>query len=434
LSFIRFIQEYVSFIRGFSRNAVLFLWCSSLSSLSYGISSVVLNVYFIHVGLSEGLLGALIFYSSIAGMLFSLPGGRASDRFGRRPVLLVSGLVYAAASVVQVAFPFAGVLVGTTLVAGASSAAAMVTGGPILVEASTASDRAHLFGLWSALGLVATVVGNALGGLLPTLFGTFSGGADTAFALRSTLYVGAALSALSVVPLLGLKESGPLPAAAASAAPLGWLGLPDRRLVARILLPQFLVGLGAGFFVPLQNVFMSRRLGATVAEIGLVAWTSSAATALGSLGSPALARRWGKVRAITFTQLASLPFLAVMGLSGDFWVYGAASLVRCALMNLATPLINTFNLEIVGPGERATVSSLIQTVWNLGWALSGYAAGWIMQHVSYRLPYAFTLVLYTVSITSFYGYFRHYDHCNPPVEHGEAVSPEPRRKGPLPGE
>lgn len=418
------IQEYVAFIRGFSRNAKLFLWSSALQSLAFGVMSVVTNLYFIRVGLNEGLLGALALVAAWAGMVFALPSGRAIDRFGRRDALLASGAIGVAGAWAQAAFPFPGVLVPATLVSGAAWTVSMIAGGPILVETSTQGDRTHLFGFQFALIMVATVVGSNLGGLLPKVFGALAGlGADSAPALRATFYTGAALLALSLVPLLPMGEAKRAPA---PARPPGstWLNLnlSNARLVRRLLVPQALVGLGAGLVMPLQNVFMNRHLGATAAEIGLIFSISSALTAVGALLAPLLARRWGKVRAVTASQLISLPFLATMGLAPRLWVYGVASLIRSSLMNLANPLITNFCLEVAETHERATVNSLINMVWNLGWGISGYAGGWMMQRISYTLPYAFTFVLYAASITIFYLYFRDYD---PPLRRSSEVSGPP---------
>ena len=80
--------------------------------------------------------------------------------------------------------------------------------------------------------------------------------------------------------------------------------------------------------MPLQNVFMAKHLRATPGEIGLIFSLSSALTGLGQLTAPFLAKRWGKVRAVTVSQLLSLPFLAAMGFVPSLGVYAVASLVR----------------------------------------------------------------------------------------------------------
>ncbi len=425
-----YVAEYLAFIRGFSRNAKLFIWFSALSSLAAGLTYVVLNLYFLRVGLQEGFLGGLVFYSSIAGVIFALPAGRASDHFGRRDALVVSGLVMVGGSLVQVLFPVPAMLVPATFITGAAWVVSMVTGGPLLVESSGREERAHLFGFQFALSMGIQVIGSNLGGLLPKFFAALSGASPgDAGPLRATLLVGVAILALSLLPLF-LMERRHAGQADRPAEPTAVfkLNLTNPGLVWRLILPQTIVSFGAGFVMPLQNVFMDRHLGASAAQIGLIAGVGAILTGIGSLVAPIAARRWGKVRAVTVSQGASLPFLALMGLVPNLGVYGGASLVRVALMNLANPLISNFSLEVVDARERATVNSLLNMCWSLGWAVSGWAGGWIMQNVSYTLPYAFTFTLYSIGIAAFYLFFRTYD---PPLASLRSPEPEPddRRKG-----
>jgi len=423
---LAYILEYATFVKGFSRTAKFYLLSSGLTALAQGVAGVVMNLYLVRMGLGESFLGALASYSSLAGAIFALPAGRASDRYGRRLALLASGVVGVAATLAQVIRPIPEVLIPATFIAGAAFTVTMVTGGPLLVEASGDRERTHLFGFQSALVLGLMVVGSSVGGYLPKVFGAlYAVDAGSVVSLRATLYAGLALYLLSLIPLLSMREgpraaeatsTGEPPgvgAGAMSIAPRGrtpsWLRLSDPELVRKLLLPQALVSLGAGLIVPLQNVFMDRYLRASPVQIGIVFGLTAAVTGIGSLAAPLMARRLGKIRAVTACQLASLPFMAMMGLSPRFWVYSAASLVRSSLMNLASPLITSFCLEVVSSRERATVSSLINMFWSLGWAISAWAGGWLMQHVSYTLPYGLALVFYAPSILLFYHYFKGYE-------------------------
>lgn len=413
---LSYIFEYIAHVRGFSRNAKLFIWSSTLSALASGVVFVIMNLYLVRVGLQENFLGMLVFYSSIAGVVFALPAGQASDRFGRRGPLMVSGGVAAAGILAQVMFPSPTMLVVATLLTGAAFTVGMVAGGPLMVESSDAHERTHLFGFQAALSMGISVIGSNLGGLLPKLFGALLGtGADTVPALKATLLVGVALFVLAVLPLVPMREERRSIASVRTAGS-SWLRLTNRAIVARLVVPQAIIGLGAGFIMPLQNVFLNRYLGASTAQIGLIFAVSSAVTGTATLASPLLANRWGKVRSIAASQLASLPFLAVMGLVPHLWAYAVASWIRTSLMNLVNPIISNFSLEVVQQQERATVNSLINMTWNLGWAVSGWAGGWIMQNVSYTLPYGCTFVLYVVGILTFYHFFKAYD---PPLPVGE---------------
>lgn len=394
-----------------------------------------LNLFFLRAGLSESFLGACVFCSAIAGVVFALPAGRTADHFGRRNTLLVSEALVTLGTLVQIAFPVKVVLVPATFMTGMAQTVMTIMAGPIMVEASSEEERTHLFGFQAALSTGFSMLGSYLGGVLPLVFGALAGtlgqapapaaaaaagaGAGAAAAttvsaaagpLRATLVFGAALNGLALLAILPLRDEKRAATPAASAGEtVPWLRFSNPGLVLRLILAQVLVGLGAGFIMPLQNVFMEKHLGATPGQIGLVFSLSSLLTGLGQLAAPFLAKRWGKVRAVTASQLLSLPFLAAMGLVPNLGVYAAASLVRTALMNMVTPVISSFSLEAVNSRERAPLNSLVNMFWNIGWAVCGWAGGLVMQKVSYTLPYAFTMVLYTASVSVFYFSFRSYD-------------------------
>jgi len=59
--------------------------------------SPVLPLYAVHLGASPMEVGIVAAVSTLAGILFSIPAGVFSDRWGRRTMLLVSGLIFASA-------------------------------------------------------------------------------------------------------------------------------------------------------------------------------------------------------------------------------------------------------------------------------------------------------------------------------------------------
>lgn len=59
--------------------------------------SPVLPLYAVHLGASPMEVGVVAAVSTLAGILFSIPAGVLSDRWGRKTMLLVSGLIFASA-------------------------------------------------------------------------------------------------------------------------------------------------------------------------------------------------------------------------------------------------------------------------------------------------------------------------------------------------
>ncbi|HEX4296632.1 MAG TPA: Tet(A)/Tet(B)/Tet(C) family tetracycline efflux MFS transporter [Devosia sp.] len=121
--------------------------------------------------------------------------GMLSDRFGRRPVLIVS-LAGAAIDYLIMAFtPTLWVLVAGRVIAGITSAN-MSVAGAYIADISEEKDRAQRFSWMSAAFGVGFIVGPVLGGLLSVYF------------LRAPFLVAAGLNALNLVlALTVLKES-----------------------------------------------------------------------------------------------------------------------------------------------------------------------------------------------------------------------------------
>ena len=114
------------------------------------------------VGFYSGLIESLF---SLTQMLVMIAWGRAADRFGRKPVLVVS---LAGVSVATAAFGFAQTIWQMILVRCVAGvfAGTIVTIRTMLAEHSTAKTQARVFAWFSVGGNVGILVGPLLGGAL----------------------------------------------------------------------------------------------------------------------------------------------------------------------------------------------------------------------------------------------------------------------------
>jgi len=74
-------------------------------------------------------------------------------------------------------------------------------------------------------------------------------------------------------------------------------------------------------------------------------------------------------------------------------------------MNMANPIMSSFNMEIVSEGQRATVNSLIWMSCYTFVGLSNYAGGLMMAHGYYTLPFLLTCGIYGVAAVLYYVFF-----------------------------
>ncbi|MCX7869121.1 MAG: MFS transporter [Terrimicrobiaceae bacterium] len=138
--------------------------------LGFGIVIPVLPLYAEHFGASPFEIGALVGIFSLMQFFFAPAWGAISDRFGRRPVLLI-GLLASATGYLVMAFgaSVAALFLGRVVsgVAGATIGAAQA----YLADISPPGGRARAMGLIGAAFGLGFVFGPALGGLAGGLLG-----------------------------------------------------------------------------------------------------------------------------------------------------------------------------------------------------------------------------------------------------------------------
>ena len=130
--------------------------------------------------------GALMFAYAFMSFLFAPVIGNFSDRFGRRPVLLLSLATLAVDYLIMGFAPTLAWLFLGRLLAGAS-AATFATANAYIADVTTPEERAGKYGLIGAAWGIGFVLGPALGGLLGEL-GT-----------RVPFFVAAAMAAVNVL-------------------------------------------------------------------------------------------------------------------------------------------------------------------------------------------------------------------------------------------
>ena len=108
----------------------------------------------------------------------------------------------------------------------------------------------------------------------------------------------------------------------------------------------------------------------------------------------------------TVLQLVSLPFLVTLGFETTLAVSVAAFWMRSAFMQMSSPLLTSFAMEIIPPALRARAQAIDNMGWYLGWAISSAISGWIMARFGFAWPYYLTALCYGVATVTFWWNFR----------------------------
>jgi MFS family permease len=126
---------------------------------------------------------------------------------------------------------------------------------------------------------------------------------------------------------------------------------------------------------------------------------------IGLILAPAFADRFGKMKVIFVTQALSIPFLIMLGFAPGFGLSALAYYVRLTLMNMSSPIYQTFVMEQVDTESRAMVASLNSMVFSFGRAFSPTISGWMQVQYGFGPPFIGTISLYIVAIGMYYFFF-----------------------------
>ena len=399
------IGEYGAHVSAFKTNARWYLLNVIITGAVMGVFRLLFNFFVLSLGFDEAMLGNLVTTSSLVALLAALPMGYLSDMIGRKASLVLSGALLSASILAMAVWPTALMFYAMNVVSGIAQSLAGVTMSPFLMENSDEHERTYLFSFGQGLQMTMASVGNWIGGYLPTWMGQARNvTATSSIAYGDSVLIIGIGAALAVLPLVFLKSPRMEHSQRAIFAPFQYAA-KNPLLLTKLILPMLLTSLGAGLIMPFMNVFFRVVHHQPDTVIGaLFAW-GSLAMGIGLLLAPPLADRTGKIQLVVITQGLSIPFLILLGFSPILWVGAATYYIRLALMNMSSPVYQTFVMEHVEPSSRATVASLTSMAWNFGWAFSPTVSGLLQVRYGFGPPFIGTIILYTISVVMYWTFF-----------------------------
>ncbi len=396
----RFLLDYADQLRRFSPNARLFLLSVFGVGLASSIFSLFLNIYLLHLGYKQDFIGLMAAIPPLVTASMSVPAGLLSDAIGHRRALIVGVALSALGAFGIVLFTSPEPLVLSIGILGLGGALLQVVSAPFMIEESQEPERPHLFSVQFALQTLSGFFGSFVGGALPPLFARGLA-AQGSTVYQMTLAVSAGLIGLSIFPLLGMRSAP----RENSRAELRWSLKTPLPLVFKLILPNMILGLGAGLFIPFMNVFFKLQFHISDALLGTLFALSAAGMGVASLAGPPLAQRLGKVRMIVFTQALSIPFLIAMAFVPILWVSALAFVMRYALMPMSAPIYALFVMEQVAPEDRATINGWSTMAWNLLFAGSAWLSGQLQVSLGFGAIFFIVCAVYSIGIVMQYWLF-----------------------------
>jgi multidrug resistance protein len=366
-----------------------------------GLAMIIplLPFYATELGASASIVGVLIAAFSIAQLASAPLWGRFSDRYGRRPGLLVGLLVSAVAYVIFAYASTLWLLLLSRVVQGLGGGTIGVVQAYV-ADASDAKDRAKSLGWLSAATSLGAVVGPAIGSALIHWGRHAPGIASAIFCVLVSVFAAVYLRE-SRTEMTSTGEHGFVPESSGRAV---WSVIARPKEPAQRLIWIYAIAIGAFYgTVPTLPLILASRLPITEGNVGYFVMY------LGAMGVVVRAGLLGRM--IEWLGEPQLTRLGLLLLSAGLALIAAVHsyltlIVSLTLMPLGTafvfPCVTAMLSRVVPSRNRGLYMGVQHTFGGVSRVIFPLAAGVAMDHLGLGFPFvvAGVLVLGTLALTT----------------------------------
>lgn len=366
---------------------------------AYGAGAVVLAVHLTKLGVSDARTGQFLTATLVGDAVLTFVLGRASDRLGRRRVLLVSSVLLLGAGMTFVTSRNPWVLLAAAVI-GIMSPSGGEAGPFLPVEQTAAAEllppgrRVPFYAAYNFMGSVATAAGALAGGVLAM------GGTERAFGI----YVVAGIVSIACFAALSADVESKAPTeAATSVAEATKASGPIWGMSALFALDSFGSGLALQSVV---SLWLYRRFYLNPDTLGSVFMVTNLLAAFSALLSGHIAGRIGPLRTMVFTHLPANLLLLAFPFAPNLPSALALLFARFLLAQMDVPARMAFTMAVVPKSERARAATMTGIAKSAGNALGPQLAGVLLGNHLVRAPFVIAACVKIVYDASLYVAFR----------------------------
>ena len=344
-----------------SRDGRVLILASTLRSLGQGFISVTLGVYLATAGLSLVQIGAYFSAGAAGAAFFALAVALASERVGRRRLLVLftlttgtgaAALVLTDNMVVLVIFAFVGAMSGTP---GGITEPTQPLVQANLAEAAPAPRRTDTFATLRIATTFARAIGALAAGLPPALQAVFGLDELASFKVMFAAFVALLLAIAGLYASL----SPPTDAGQATRKWTNPLRLKSRRTIFTLTALFSVDTFGGALLIQsLVAYWFKARFDLDLGVISLVFFSSEVLTAISLWLAARLASRIGLINTMVFTHIPASLFLLGAAFAPAAWIAVVFWQLRAFFSQMDVPARDSYTMAIVGPEERVAMASI----------------------------------------------------------------------------
>ncbi len=387
--------------RGFDRDLKLILVAMFTRRIVMGFLGVVRAIYFSLIGLSPVAIGLLMTIGTAVGALEALFFGTLSDKYGRKPFLIL-GAIFSMMRLILYAlsgdFWVLALAQGLgALGEGAGAGQPVVSG--YIADKTKAEDRSSIFSTLAITNAISATMGSLMASL-PAYF-QLNLGLNMVSSHTLLFWIGAALSFLALVVLLPLKE------AESRERVDDVVVLPEVswRDIGRYSLVRSTSGLAMGLVSPLLPLYFYLRFGIGSEDLAPVYALARFLPIFTYFFVPIFTKRFGDIRTLVATRILTSIFLVAFAFAPTFQISSALFITYRLLSQFSIPMRQSFAAGIVKPSRTGAIIGISGFARSSIRSIAPTITGYLFQFASLTTPLLFGSVLMGVNGLLYHAFY-----------------------------
>jgi len=365
--------------------AILFI-TRIIRLFAYGLISVILVLYLIHVGLDEKQIGLLLSLTLAGDAAISLWITTSADRAGRRRMLMLGAGLMILSGAVFLATNNPILLMAAAIVGVISPSGNEI--GPFLsIEQAGLSQlladqkRTQVFAWYNLAGSFATATGALASGWLAQ--GLQASGLKTLESYRVLLLGYAGAGALLILLFLCLSSSVEVTKKRHSnSSPLGLHS--SRPVIFRLSLLFSLDAFAGGLIIQsIVAYWFHIKFGVAEGILGSIFFGANLLAGVSALLAARIAARIGLINTMVFTHIPSNILLMLVPLMPSLPLAIGLLMMRFSISQMDVPTRQSYTMAVVAPDERSAASGVTTIARSVGASLSPALTGLLLANPAF---------------------------------------------------
>ncbi|WP_045521306.1 MFS transporter [Neobacillus niacini] len=363
-----------------------------LAMLGIGLVIPILPELLIDFGAGGKAAGYLVSAFGLTQFLFSPIAGDFSDKYGRKPMIVVGLCLFVISNLLAAAADHFSLFLVSRLIGGMGSAALVPSIMAYVVDITTEEQRPRAMSFLGASMSSGFIIGPGLGGLLAE------------FGNRAPFFASASIGLLAVIcclPLLPESRSVGVRLVHLKSKPkreniFHQLAQSVKSRYFILLFMIFALSFGLTHFEAIYPLFVTQSYGFTTRDISILFMVCSLIGTFNQVMlTNRLTQRFGEKSIISSMLLLSAVSLVFLLFSGNFFYVMVITMLFFTFNNILRPTINTLLSKEAG-NEQGFVAGLNNAYMSLGQIFGPVLAG-VLFDIHINLPYLFGAFVLLVS-------------------------------------